>query len=91
MKKITLCLSLFFSLGLSAQALEREKNYALEVSKINDIQQLLEMVREKGEKQQYADQEVALQRLISLRPYNPDFRFALARTYAIKSLKLIMI
>ncbi len=87
MKKITLFLSLFISFGLCAQALESEKNFAAEINKVKDIQQLLKMAREKGEKQQHADQETILQHLVSLRPFNPDFRFALAKSYALQDKK----
>ena len=87
MKKITLFLSLLISLGLSAQALDPEKAFIGEVSKMDNLQQLLKMAGETGKNEQYARQEVVLKRLVALRPYNPDLKFALIKAYALQDKK----
>ncbi len=87
MKKITLFLGLSLSLGLSAQALDPEKAFIGEVSKMDNLQQLLKMAGETGKNEQYARQEVVLKRLVALRPYNPDLKFALIKAYALQDKK----
>lgn len=87
MKKITLFLGLLLTLGLSAQALDPEKAFIGEVSKMDNLQQLIKMAGETGDNEQYARQEVVLKRLVALRPYNADFKFALIKAYALQDKK----
>lgn len=82
MKKITFCLGLLLSLGLSAQAQDAQSSLVDEVNKIDNVQQLIKMAGEAGKNDSYARQEVILKRLVALRPYNPDFKFALVKAYA---------
>ena len=87
MKKIPLCLGLLLSFGLSAQALDPEKAFADNVSQINSIPQLLEMVGDTAEKKQFARQEIVLKKLSELRPYSPEFKLALVKAYAAQDKK----
>ncbi len=82
MKKITLCFGIWFSLGLAAQALDPEQAFADNVGQMTNLQQLLKMAREAEANQLFARQEVVLKRLLALRPFSPDLKFALVKAYA---------
>ncbi|VAW47773.1 hypothetical protein MNBD_GAMMA02-1083 [hydrothermal vent metagenome] len=86
-KKITLCLGLLLSFGLSAQTPDPEKAFAERVSQINSISQLLEVVGDAADKEQFARQELVLKRLLELRPYSPEFKLALVKAYAAQDKK----
>jgi len=87
MKKITVFLGLLFSLGLSAQTLDPELAFAEKVGQINSTPQLLEMVKETADKEQFARQEVVLNKLLALRPFSPDLKMALVKAYAAQGKK----
>lgn len=82
MKKITICLILFLSAGLSAQALDPEKAFADNVNSMTNIQQLLKMSNESAQQELFSRQELVLKRLVELRPFNPELKFALIKSYA---------
>ncbi len=82
MKKITLCLILICNFCVQAQELDPEAVFANDVKAMNSIPQLIELARELQKKEQFSREEVVLQRLITLRPFNPDFQFSLAKAYA---------
>ncbi len=82
MKKIALCLILLCNFAAQAQTLDPEVVFARDVNAMNNIPQLIELAREQQEKEQFKREEVVLQRLIALRPFNPDFKFSLVKAFA---------
>ncbi|WP_223786845.1 hypothetical protein [Marinicella meishanensis] len=82
MKKLTLLLLIFSTTLLHAQAMDPEDIFARDVNAMDSIPQLIELAREMEAKDQFARQEVVIQRLLVLRPFNPDFKFALVKAFA---------
>ncbi len=82
MKNITTCLLLLISCAAFSQALDPEAAFRTEVNKNNNIQQLLELAKSTKENNYLARHIVVGRRLVELRPYNANFKFALARAYA---------
>ncbi|MGJ8664203.1 MAG: hypothetical protein ACSHWU_11150, partial [Marinicella sp.] len=87
MKQTSICLILLWNLAVNAQALDPEQAFKDDLSKINSIPQLLELAGNTFKAEQYSRQELVLKRLIELRPFNPDFKFALAKAYALQDKK----
>lgn len=85
-KTIFISLLIFNSLAFS-QALEPEKAYANEIEKINDIGKLSELANEALKSGDFLKYEILLTKLTELRPFNPDFKFSLAKAYALQDKK----
>lgn len=82
MKTALIFLLTISSTLLHAQALDPEDIFARDVAAMNSIPQLIELARDVEEKGQYNRQEVVINRLVELRPFNPEFQFALVKAYA---------
>lgn len=87
MKYILPAILVLLSLNLNAQALDPEKAFANQVKATKDIPTLFTMAQEAREKEFYARYEQVVKRLTELSPFNPNYRFALARAYALQDKK----
>lgn len=82
MKKTLFILLMFFNTSLFSQALDPAIVLTDEVSKINDIAKLWEKAQKKAKAEQYDMQEIVLKRMLELRPFDPNLKFALVKAYA---------
>jgi hypothetical protein len=87
MKTILLTLCLFTSPALLAQALDPEKLFARDLAAMESLPQLLELADKTLQEEQYARYEQVMKRLTELRPFDPVFRFDLAKAYALQDKK----
>jgi hypothetical protein len=82
MKKTIYTFLIFLNTTIFAQALDPAKVLTDEVNNINDIGKLWEIAQQKSKAEQYDMQEIVLNRLIQLRPFDPNLRFTLIKSYA---------
>ncbi len=83
MKNITAVLFLLISTFAFSQALDPEAAFRDEVNKNTNIQQLLDLAKSTKENNYLERHIVVAQRLIALQPYNANYKFALAKAYAL--------
>ncbi len=82
MRKIYLLLLLAVSFTASSQALDPEAKFREDLNAISNIQQLFTLAKNTKESKQLERHVMVVERLVVLRPHNPNLKFALAKAYA---------
>ena len=87
MKKIIFICLVGLSSLVYAQALDPLVAYKNEIAKIKDLDKLYELANKELEAKNFPKHEIVLERLINLRPFNPDLKFALVKAFALQDKK----
>ncbi len=87
MKKIIFICLITFSPLIFAQALDSVDAYNNEIAEINDIGKLGELANEALKAENHLKYEIVLNKLIELRPFDPNLKFALVKAYALQDKK----